>query len=48
MFPALKQNIGGYEFKSDREVETVVTRWLVTQDTDLLTAENRKPRPTIR
>jgi hypothetical protein len=34
MFPVLKQNVGGHKFKEDRVVETAVTRWLVTQDTD--------------
>jgi hypothetical protein len=30
LFSALKQNIGGHKFKCDGEVETVVTRWMVT------------------
>ena len=30
---ALKQNHGYHRFKNDREVETVVTRWLITPDT---------------
>jgi hypothetical protein len=34
LFTALKQNLGGHKFKDDREVQTVVTRWLITQDTD--------------
>jgi hypothetical protein len=33
-FPALKQNLGGGKFKSNRVVENFVTRWLMTQDTD--------------
>jgi hypothetical protein len=31
---AQKQNFGGHKFKRDREVETVATRWQVTQDRD--------------
>jgi hypothetical protein len=34
LFPSLKQNRGGRRFEDDYEVETVVTRWLITQDTD--------------
>jgi hypothetical protein len=34
LFLALKQNFGGHKFKDDREVETVVTRWPITQDRD--------------
>jgi hypothetical protein len=30
MFPALEQNLGGHKFKRDREIETVVTRCLIT------------------
>ena len=33
-FTAMKQNLGGREFKDDPEVGTVVTRWPITQDTD--------------
>jgi hypothetical protein len=33
-FPALKQNHVGYNFEVDREVETVVTRQLITHDTN--------------
>jgi hypothetical protein len=31
---AMKQTLSGHRFKDDREVETVVTRWLITPDTD--------------
>jgi hypothetical protein len=34
LFPALKENLDGHRFKDDRAVETVVTRSLVTRDTD--------------
>ena len=30
-FPGLKQNIGGLRLKDDRELETAVTRWLITE-----------------
>jgi predicted amidophosphoribosyltransferase len=30
LFPALKQNIGGYKFKDGRDVRKVLTRWLKT------------------
>jgi len=34
MFPALKiRNLGGQKFKDDREMETVVTKWMVTLNT---------------
>jgi hypothetical protein len=39
MFPAPIQNLVGHKFKDDRDVETVVTRWLITQDTDGLIQE---------
>jgi hypothetical protein len=34
VFPSLKQNLDRHRFEVAREVETVVTRWLVRQDTD--------------
>jgi hypothetical protein len=34
LFSALKQNLGDDKFEDDREVERVVTWWLVTQDKD--------------
>jgi hypothetical protein len=34
LFPTLRQNLGGHKFKDDREVEKVVTRWLIIHDTD--------------
>jgi hypothetical protein len=34
MFPAPKQNIGGYKFRDDGEVETLLTQWLITEYTD--------------
>jgi hypothetical protein len=34
-FPALRQNLGGHKFKDAHEVETFVTRWRITQDTDI-------------
>lgn len=34
MFPAVKQNPGCQRFKRGSEVETVVTWWLITQDTE--------------
>jgi len=30
-----EQNLGGHIISDDREVKSVVTRWLVTQDADL-------------
>jgi hypothetical protein len=30
----LKQSLGGHKFEDDRHAETVVTRWLITQDTE--------------
>ena len=30
----LKQNVGGQKLKDDGDVETVVTDWLLTRDTD--------------
>ena len=33
MFPALKLHLGVHKLKDDREVDTVETRWLITQDT---------------
>jgi hypothetical protein len=32
--PVLKQNLGGHKFKDAREVKAIVTRCVVTQDTD--------------
>jgi len=32
VFPALKYNVGGDKFKNDGELETAVTRRLITQD----------------
>jgi hypothetical protein len=29
-----KKNVAGYTFKEDREVDTGVAQWLVTQDRD--------------
>jgi hypothetical protein len=34
-FTALKQNLRGHRFKDSREVDTIVTRWLITQNTGL-------------
>lgn len=34
--PLLKQNHGGQKFNDNREVKAIVTRWLVTQDEDVL------------
>jgi hypothetical protein len=34
LFSLLRQNIGGHNLKDDHDVETAVTRRLVTQDTD--------------
>jgi len=34
VFLELKQNRSGHNFKDDRDVEAVVTGWLVTQDRD--------------
>ena len=34
MFPALKQNIGVEKLKDGHEVETALTLWLKTSDTD--------------
>jgi hypothetical protein len=31
---ALKQNLGSHKFKDDCEVKAVVTKWLITQDTN--------------
>jgi len=33
-FQTWKQNLCGHIISDDREVESVVTRWLVTQDAD--------------
>jgi hypothetical protein len=35
LFPASKQYLGGNKFKDNRDVETVVTRWLKTWETEL-------------
>jgi hypothetical protein len=42
LFPELKQNLGGHNFKDNRELETAVTRWLVTEETDLYQQEIKK------
>jgi hypothetical protein len=34
LFSALKQSIGGHKLKSDRDVQRVVTRWLIGEDAD--------------
>jgi hypothetical protein len=34
LLPALQLNLDGYTFEDDREVETAVTRWLITPATD--------------
>lgn len=34
-FSDLKQNLGCHKFKDDREVETVVKRWLMVKETGL-------------
>ena len=34
LFPALKQNLSGHKSQDDRCMETVVTRWLVTMETE--------------
>jgi hypothetical protein len=33
--PALKQNVVGWAFKVDCEVETFVAQWLISQDTSV-------------
>jgi len=45
--PALHQNLGCHKLKDDHEVETVVTRWMITEDSLIFTAK-RKARPSIR
>jgi len=45
-FAALQQNLGCHKLKDDREVETVVTGWMITEDSLILTAK-RKARPTV-
>jgi hypothetical protein len=32
--PGLEPKLHGHKFKDDHEVAAVVTRWLITQDTD--------------
>jgi len=39
MFTAAKQNLGGSTFKAESEGQTVVTRSLITQDTDFIQHE---------
>jgi hypothetical protein len=39
-FQRQKQNLGDHRFKDDREVETVMTSWLKTKDTGLISAGN--------
>jgi hypothetical protein len=34
IFPGLKQNLGVFKFKSDHDLQTVVGRWLIIQDTE--------------
>jgi hypothetical protein len=34
LFPAMKQNLEGRRFQDDCDVEMVVTRWLMTQNTE--------------
>jgi hypothetical protein len=34
VFVALEQNLGDHWFQNDCEFETVLTRWLITKDTD--------------
>jgi hypothetical protein len=36
MFPVVEQNRGDRTFKVFREVEAVVMRWVITQDTDVI------------
>jgi hypothetical protein len=45
LFPALKQNLGGLRFKDDHEVETIVTQWLITEDTGDMNREHKKIVP---
>ena len=35
VFAAQQQNVGCHRYEDDREVETVLTRWLITGGTDL-------------
>jgi hypothetical protein len=41
VFPVLKQKLGSHRFKDDRKVKTVITPWLMTEDTDLLVYQHR-------
>lgn len=34
LLPTLKQYLGGHIPEGDREIQTAVTLWLTTQDTD--------------
>ena len=34
-FAALKRSLGGHKFEGNSDVETVITRWLITQAVDL-------------
>ena len=43
-FPTMKQSLGGQKFKYDREMEKVVTRRLISQDT---TSVNRKQKSSF-
>ena len=44
--PALRLYLGGYILEGDREIQTAVTLWLTTQDTDrnLQGMKNLAPR----
>jgi hypothetical protein len=41
------QNLGDHEFEDDGEMETAVTRWLITQRHGMIKTGERKARPTI-
>jgi hypothetical protein len=34
LFTALKHSLDGQKYKDDREMETVATRWFITQNKD--------------
>jgi len=45
LFPTLKQNPGDHKLKVHGEVQTVVTRWLITQERDHYQRETGKLVP---
>jgi hypothetical protein len=47
IFPALKQNLACHRFKDNREVEAIVTRWVIAQDMEWYWQGIRKARLTI-